>query len=98
MSSEAKNDAQKIAAAWKSKLNLEVVISPGEANVFLQFLLYYGISKEFHDDDVLCVQVVHISHLPEPPELCGALQISHKMPDVVEKMSSSGKQIQAIHL
>lgn len=93
---EAKNDAQKIAVAWKSKLNLHVVISPGEANVFSQFLLYYGISKEFHDDDILCVLLVHIFHLPEAPELCRALQISHKMPDDVEKMSSSGKQIEAI--
>lgn len=67
VSSEAKNDAQKIAAAWKSKFNLHVVISPGEANVFSQFLLYYGISKEFHDDDILCVLLVHISHLPEAP-------------------------------
>jgi len=108
VSSEAKKDAQKIAAAWKSKLNLdaESQIKTVEVHAFLQLLVSYGISKEFKDDDLfeLVLRIsrhpetpdLRISRHPELPELCRALQISHKIPDVVEKLSSSGKQIGAI--
>jgi len=97
VSSEAKKDAQEIAASWKSKLNLDAEsrIKFVEAHAFLQLLASYGISKEFKDDD-LCELVPSIYRHPETPELCRALQISHKIPDVVEKLSSSGKQIGAI--
>ena len=80
VSSETKKDAQKIAAAWKSKhkddsesrIKIEVL-------AFLQLLVSFGISKEFKDDDI-CELVLRISHQPEVYELCRALQISHKIP------------------
>jgi len=97
VSSEAKKDAQKIAAAWKSKLSLdaESPITTVKAHAFLQLLASYGISEEFQDDD-LCELVLRIYSHPEAPELCRALRISHKIPYVVGKLSSSGKQIEAI--
>jgi hypothetical protein len=66
VSSEAKKDAQKIAAAWKSKHNVdaESPINTVEAHAFLQLLASYGISKEFKDDD-LCELVLRISPSPE---------------------------------
>eukprot|EP00253_Pinus_taeda_P014705 PITA_14705 len=96
VSSEAKKDALKIAAIWKSKMNPDASLIPDvKARAFLQFLASYGISKEFKDDD-LCTLVLRISSYPEAPELCRALQISHKIPDFVENLSSGGKRIDAI--
>jgi len=96
VSSEAKKDAQKIAAAWKSKhkddsesrIKIEVL-------AFLQLLVSFGISKEFKDDDI-CELVLRISHQPEVYELCRALQISHKIPDIVEKLRSSRRCFPAV--
>jgi hypothetical protein len=96
VSAEAKKDAQKIAAAWKSKhkddsesrIKIEVL-------AFLQLLVSFGISKEFKDDDI-CELVLRISHQPEVYELCRALQISHKIPDIVEKLRSSRRCFPAV--
>jgi hypothetical protein len=81
VSSEAKKDAQKIAAAWKSKhsVNPEYPTNTQEAKAFLHLLVSYGISKEFKDDD-LCELVLCISQLPKVHELCHALQITHTIP------------------
>jgi len=80
VSSKAQKDALKIAATWKSKMSADASrISPVKAHAFLQLLASYGISKEFNDDH-LCTLVLHISSNPEAPELCRALQISHKIP------------------
>lgn len=99
VSSEAKKDAQKIATTWKSKLSLDADFKNGaslETKALLQLLASYGISKEFKEDDIIDL-VIRISRRREIPELCRALQISDKIPDVVEKLSSSGRQIDAVH-
>nr|ABR17986.1 unknown [Picea sitchensis] len=98
VSSEAKKDAQKIAAAWKSKhsVNPEYPTNTQEAKAFLQLLASYGISKEFKDDD-LCELVLCISPLPKAHEFCHALQITHTIPDIVEKLRSRRKYLDAIY-
>jgi hypothetical protein len=97
VSSEAKKDAQKVAAAWKSKLDVAAESSTKnfEAQTFLRLLASYGISKEFKDDDI-CELVLRVANRQKIAELCLMLQISHRIPDVVEKLSSSQKYFAAV--
>jgi hypothetical protein len=104
VSSEAKKDAQKVAAAWKSKLDVaaECPTKNFEAQTFLRLLASYGISKEFKDDDI-CELVLRVANRQrihraanrhKVHELCRQLQIS--IPDVVEKLISNQKNFEAV--
>jgi len=98
VSSEAKKEAQKIAAKWKFRVTGMISSGSPITNVrihaFLHLLASYGISKEFKDDD-LCELVLLISRDSQTPELCRALQLTHKIPDVVEKLRSQ-RQMDAL--
>nr|ABK24919.1 unknown [Picea sitchensis] len=96
VSEEERKDAQKIAAAWKPKLNLDAdsPFTIVRAHAFLQLLVSYGISKEFEEDDLLEI-VLRIARHPKVNELIRELHISHKVPDIVEKLSSTRKQLDA---
>ena len=99
VSSDSKEQAKKIAVEWKSKVTIDTEAANGnslEAQAFLQLLASYGISSEFKADD-LCELVLLISRRRQTPELCRALGLTEKMPDVVEKLISSGRQIEAVN-
>uniref|UniRef100_A0A0C9RXX4 FRIGIDA-like protein n=1 Tax=Wollemia nobilis TaxID=56998 RepID=A0A0C9RXX4_9CONI len=95
---EAKKAAKKLAEEWKEKMKMGGGDASGnylEAHAFLQLLASYGIAKEFKDDFVRdCV--VAVSGRKQAPELCRTLGLSGKMSDIIEKLISSGKQIDAV--
>lgn len=94
-----KEQAKSIADEWKSKINLEGDVANGnslEAQAFLQLLATFGIASEFDKDD-LCKLVLAVARRRQTPELCRSLGLESKMPDVVETLVNSGKQIEAVN-
>ncbi|KAK1323280.1 hypothetical protein QJS10_CPA02g00346 [Acorus calamus] len=101
LSSEAKQRAKAIADEWKPKLaDVGTDATNGsslETQVFLQLLASFGIASEY-DEDELCKLVIAISRRRQTAELCRSLGLTHKMPDVVQALINSGKQIDAVHI
>ncbi|KAK1300402.1 hypothetical protein QJS10_CPB13g00458 [Acorus calamus] len=101
LSSEAKQRAKAIADEWRPKLaDVGTDATNGsslETQVFLQLLASFGIASEY-DEDELCKLVIAISRRRQTAELCRSLGLTHKMPDVVQALINSGKQIDAVHI
>lgn len=97
--SNIKEQAKRIADEWKSKIDLEGDAANGnslEAQAFLQLLATFGIASEFNQDD-LCKLVLAVARRRQTPELCRSLGLASKMPDLVETLVNSGKQIEAVN-
>uniref|UniRef100_A0A0C9RJV0 FRIGIDA-like protein n=1 Tax=Wollemia nobilis TaxID=56998 RepID=A0A0C9RJV0_9CONI len=97
--SNIKEKAKSIADEWKSKIDLEGDAANGnslEAQAFLQLLATFGIASEFNQDD-LCKLVLAVARRRQTPELCRSLGLTSKMPDFVETLVNSGKQIEAVN-
>ncbi|KAG2724276.1 hypothetical protein I3760_01G008900 [Carya illinoinensis] len=98
---ESKQQAKAIADEWKPKLaNAGIDAANGnslEAEAFLQLLATFRIASEF-DEEELCKFVLAVAHRRQAPELCRTLGLTHKMPDVIELLISSGKQVNAVRL
>lgn len=100
MSSEIKQRAKIIADEWKAKLaGVDIDASNGyslEAVAFLQLLVTFSISEEFHEDE-LCKLVLAVSRRRQAPELCRSLGLVHRMPGVVETLVKTGRHVDAVH-
>lgn len=97
--SNIKEQAKMIADEWKSKIDLEGDAANGnslEAQAFLQLLATFGVASEFNQDD-LCKLVLAVARRRQTPELCRSLGLTSKMPDLVETLVNSGKQIEAVN-
>ncbi|KAH9328932.1 hypothetical protein KI387_001040 [Taxus chinensis] len=93
---EVKKLAKKMAVEWKANTKTGEG-SYLEAHAFLQLLISYGIVSEYRGDHILEDFVVAIARRKQAPELCRNLGLADKMPDIVEKLISSGKQIEAVN-
>lgn len=96
---ETKQQAKAIADEWKPKLANEVIEAANgnslEVEAFLLLLATFRIASEF-DEEELCKFVLAVARRRQAPELCRTLGLTHKMPDLVELLINSGKQIYAV--
>lgn len=96
---ESKQQAKAIADEWKPKLaNAGIDAANGnslEAEAFLQLLASFRVASEF-DEEEICKIVLAVAHRRQAPELCRTLGLTHKMPDLIELLIKSGKQINAV--
>ncbi|MQM00679.1 hypothetical protein Taro_033413 [Colocasia esculenta] len=101
ISSDIKQQAKAIADEWKSRLNdLDIDASGGnslEVHAFLQLLATFGIVSEFNQDEI-CNLIPSVSRRRQTADLCRSLGLAHRMTDVIEALSNSGRQIEAINL
>lgn len=96
--------AMAIAHEWKPKLAGENSQSTDAANGysleaegFLRLLATFRIASEF-DGEELCKHVLAVAHHRQAIELCQSLELTQKIPGLVETLISSGRQIDAVHL
>ncbi|XXG62081.1 hypothetical protein AAC387_Pa05g0521 [Persea americana] len=101
ISSRSKEQAKAIADEWKPKLDhLDTEACYGnslEAHAFLQLLATFGIVSEFNQHE-LCKLIPLVSRRRQTAELCRFLGLTEKMPEVVEVLVNSGRQLEAINL
>ncbi|KAI4374432.1 hypothetical protein MLD38_012427 [Melastoma candidum] len=101
ISENVKQQAKQIAKEWKPKLDaLDMTASNGnclEAHAFLQLLATFGIANDFNEEYLLQL-VPAVSRRRQTAELCLVLGLSSKMPGVIDALSNSGRQIDAVNL
>ncbi|KAH7652447.1 Frigida-like protein [Dioscorea alata] len=97
---EIKNQAKAIARKWKATLGCvdlnSKFVNKLQAQGLVQLIVTYGITAEF-DENELCKLVLAIPNARRASVLCQSLGIAHRVPEVVEALVNSGKQIPAIH-
>ncbi|EFJ12826.1 hypothetical protein SELMODRAFT_123480 [Selaginella moellendorffii] len=88
---------REVAQQWKS--NMDIQDGPEgnslDAQAFLQLLVAYGLSSEY-DEEELCKLVLAVARRKQSPALCKALNLSHKIPEIVDHLAADGKQIEAL--
>ncbi|XP_031259025.1 FRIGIDA-like protein 3 [Pistacia vera] len=101
ISENVKEQAKAIAEEWKPKLDaLDVEDRNGnslEAHAFLQLLATFGIASDFNEEE-LSRLIPMVSRRRQTADLCRSLQLSEKMPGVIEVLVNSGRQIDAVNL
>lgn len=98
VSEDLKISAKEIANSWKSKINLDGDLTSNvaiDAQSFLQLLATFGLASEY-DQDELCKLILPIARRKQTPSLCRSLDLSSKVPDVIEGLIKDGKQMEAI--
>ncbi|MCO5596450.1 hypothetical protein L7F22_050513 [Adiantum nelumboides] len=98
VSDDLKKSAKVIADSWKSNINLDGEITSNvltDAQSFLQLLATFGLASEY-DQDELCKLILPIARRKQTPSLCRSLDLSSKVPDIIEGLIKDGKQIEAI--
>lgn len=91
---ETKERAQKLAKEWKAK------VSPGGDNpleplALLQLLASYAIVSTLPVNEVLDLAVL-VARRKQAVDLIRSLSITDKIPDFIEKLTSKGKQLEAV--
>ncbi|KAL5729742.1 hypothetical protein ACHQM5_002646 [Ranunculus cassubicifolius] len=94
ISAEIKDRAEKLAVEWKGN-----VCADGEntleALALLQLLATYGVVASFEADDVLEL-AVFVARRKQAVDLVRSLGIPDKIPNFIEKLTSKGKQLEAV--
>ncbi|KAM0936723.1 hypothetical protein DsansV1_C26g0191641 [Dioscorea sansibarensis] len=97
---DIRNQAKAIAHKWKATLGHVGLnswyVNKLQAQGLVQLLVTFGITEEF-DENELCKLVLAIPNAKRAPVLCQSLGLAHRVPEVVEALVNSGKQIPAIH-
>lgn len=97
---ESKRHASSIANEWKPKLAEESIDAANgnslEAEGFLRLLVTFRIASEF-DEEELCKFVIAVAHHRQAIELCRSLELTQKIPGIVETLIRSGRLIDAVH-
>ncbi|XP_021735071.1 FRIGIDA-like protein 3 [Chenopodium quinoa] len=97
---ETQQQAKVIANEWKLKLAGESINAANEnsleAEGFLQLLATFRIASEF-DEGQLCKYVLAVAHHRQATELCRYLDLTQKIPGLVDTLISNGRQIDAVH-
>lgn len=97
---QTQQQAKFIANEWKPKLTGECINAANgyslEAEGFLRLLATFRIASEF-DEEELCKYVLAVAHHWQATELCRSLDLTQKVPGLVETMINTGRQIDAVH-
>ncbi|KMT09782.1 hypothetical protein BVRB_6g127620 [Beta vulgaris subsp. vulgaris] len=92
--------AKSIANEWKPNVTRDSINAANgnslEAEGFLQLIATFRITSEF-DEEELCKYVLAVAHHWQATKLCRSLDLSQKIPGLVETLIKSGRQIDAVH-
>ncbi|XP_057966410.1 truncated FRIGIDA-like protein 1 [Malania oleifera] len=91
---EVREKAKELAAEWKGKVTRGGE-NPLEALGFLNLLMTYGLGSEFDVEEFLEFFVI-TSRYGRAVQLCRVLLTMEKMPNLIEKLISYGKQLLAV--
>ncbi|KAF9590704.1 hypothetical protein IFM89_036828 [Coptis chinensis] len=91
---QVKESAKKLGIEWKGKVS-GGSDSPLEPLAFLQLLASYGLGSEFDSSEVLDL-AVSIARRKQAIDLLRALRMPDKIPDFIQKLTSNGKQLEAV--
>ncbi|CAJ1948751.1 unnamed protein product [Sphenostylis stenocarpa] len=101
ISEDIKDRAKAVAEEWKPRLDaLDMDASNGnslEAHAFLQLLASFGIASGFNEEE-LSRLIPMVSRRRQTADLCRCLELSEKMPGVIEVLVNNGRQIDAVNL
>ncbi|KAF8409693.1 hypothetical protein HHK36_005772 [Tetracentron sinense] len=92
---QVRENAKKLAVEWKGKLTTDGE-SPLEALAFLQLLATYGLVSVFNADELIDIIVSVTGRRQYLPHLCRVLDLTDKMPDLIQKLISKGKHLDAV--
>ncbi|OWM82126.1 FRIGIDA-like protein 3 [Punica granatum] len=99
LNTETKQEAKEIACEWILSLKGAEEAANGNnswgAEALLQLLATFRVASEF-DEDELCKLVLAAAHHRQTPELCCSLGLTEKMPDIIQQLISSGRQVDAV--
>ncbi|KAL2906401.1 FRIGIDA-like protein 3 [Bienertia sinuspersici] len=100
LNSETQQRAKSIANEWKPKLTGDSSTAANgnslEAEGFLRLLATFRIASEF-DEEELCKYVLAVAHHRQATELCRSLDLTQKIPGLVETLIQRGRYIDAVH-
>lgn len=100
VTSSIKERAKAMADHWESKMNLEgeaLASNSLDAQAFLQLLGTFGVASEYKKDE-LCKLVTAVARRRQTPALCRSLGLTGNISDIVDRLASDGKQVEAISL
>uniref|UniRef100_A0A1D1YZC1 FRIGIDA-like protein n=1 Tax=Anthurium amnicola TaxID=1678845 RepID=A0A1D1YZC1_9ARAE len=86
---------KKLASEWNVKMTPDAAQNNVQVSAFLQLLVSFGIASDFEEGDLLDL-LVSIAKKKEAIGLCRNLGLSKRMADIVQKLSSKGKQLDAV--
>ncbi|PIA58141.1 hypothetical protein AQUCO_00500230v1 [Aquilegia coerulea] len=96
ISKAIKEKAQKLAVEWKGKVSKTGgENNPLEPLALLQLLAAYGLVSSFNVDELLDL-AVSIARRKQAVDLVRSLGIAEKIPDLIQKLTSNGKQLEAV--
>lgn len=98
---ETQQKAKFIANEWFSKLTGDsrnaTNGNPLEAEGFLRLLATFRIASEF-DEEELCKYILVVAHHRQAIELCRSLDLTQKIPGLIETLTQIGRHIDAVHI
>ncbi|GAV79504.1 Frigida domain-containing protein [Cephalotus follicularis] len=86
--------ARGIVEKWKGVLDGEV--GPAEAVMFLQTVVGFGLQSRF-DQDFFRKMVMDFAARRDMAKLASGLGFAEKLPDIIDELVKSGKEIEAIY-
>ncbi|KAF8023782.1 hypothetical protein BT93_F1082 [Corymbia citriodora subsp. variegata] len=95
LSNELRESSKKVALDWKGKVNPEGPRHPMQVLGLLDLVAAYGLMSEFSVDELIDYCVI-IAHFAQSRDLCRALGLEDKVPDLIEKLLSKRKYTQAV--
>ncbi|XP_058081102.1 FRIGIDA-like protein 3 [Magnolia sinica] len=95
ISNDVKDRAKKLAEEWEGKVSKNGE-NPLEGVAFLHLLSAYGLVSSFDVDELLDI-VVFIARRKQTIDLCRSLGLTEKIPDLIRKLISNGKQLDAVN-
>jgi len=95
--SDVKDSAREIAEFWRKEMKIEDVDSASGLDVqaFLQLLASFRIAADYEKDELWGLLFVILGR-KQAPELCWSLGLSSDIPDFIDKLTKSGRQLEAL--
>ncbi|XP_010060241.2 FRIGIDA-like protein 1 [Eucalyptus grandis] len=95
LSDKVRESSKKVALDWKGKVNPEGPRHPMQVLGLLDLVAAYGLMSEFSVDELVDYCVI-IAHFAQSRDLCRALGLEDKVPDLIEKLINKRKYTQAV--
>ncbi|KAL5987970.1 hypothetical protein ACLOJK_035732 [Asimina triloba] len=95
ISMDVRQSAIKLANEWKGKVSKNGE-NPLEGVAWMHLLAAYRLVSVYKVDELLDI-IVFIARRKQTIDLCRALGLADKIPDLIRKLVSSGKQLDAVN-
>lgn len=95
--SDVKDSAREIADTWRKEMKIENVESASwlDIQAFLQLLASFRIAADCEKDELWRLMFTILGR-KQAPELCWSLGLSSDVSDVIDKLSKTGRQLEAL--